>query len=247
MRRELSFFDSGEMGLLVRFKEAIHPSINREVMGLFLLLERESFKGIIEITPAYNSLLIEYDPLLITYEDLVSSIKSLYHSMEKTDIPIPSLYMIPTCYGGEFGPDLSWLANYCGLTPKEVIALHSGTDYLIYMLGFSPGFPYLGGMDERLAVPRLREPRSKIPAGSVAIASQQTGIYPSPTPGGWRIIGRTPLRLFTREKRDPVLLKAGNYLRFLPIEVREYEEIYQRIRRGTYRVEIRKLKGGDSP
>lgn len=241
-RSDLRFFDTGESGLLIQWQERIHPSIYREVRGVYLVLERERWPGILELIPAYNSLLVEYDPLLLNREELVEEILSLYNKLEEISVPTPLLYLLPTCYGGEFGPDLSWLANYTGFTPNEVISMHAGRDYLIYMLGFSPGFSYLGGMDPRLAVPRRREPRARIPAGSVAIASQQTGIYPSPTPGGWRIIGQTPLRLFNLEREDPFLLKAGNLLRFLPIQEEEYREIALEEKRGEYSIEVIEAK-----
>lgn len=221
---ELSFFDAGEGGLLIRWQELIHPELNRKILSLFSLLEQENLQGVLEMIPAYCSLFVEYDPLHLSKERLLEVISLLYDRIKEEDMPPAEVYLLPTCYGGEYGPDLNWVAQYTGLSPQEVIDIHSSGDYLIYMLGFSPGFPYLGGMDSRIAVPRLKSPRSRIPAGSVAIAWGQTGIYPSPTPGGWRIIGRTPRRLFQPQNENPVLLKPGNYLRFLPIRPDEYKK-----------------------
>lgn len=220
--QSLCIFDAGEGGILIQWPEEIHPAVNGEVQGLFALIQKEKLPGVLEMIPAYCSLLVEYDPFCLSRERLLETILSLYGELEEKDFPTPRIYGVPTCYGGVCGPDLEWVASYAGLTPLEVVTIYSSLDYMIYMLGFSPGFPYLGGMDRRIAVPRLKEPRARIPAGSVGIAGEQTGIYPSPTPGGWRIIGQTPLQLFQVEKEDPVFLKPGNYLRFLPIQEEEF-------------------------
>jgi KipI family sensor histidine kinase inhibitor len=146
----------------------------------------------------------------------------------------PRLVEIPTLYGGEFGPDLGDVAEHNGISDAEVIKIHSGADYLVYMMGFLPGFPYLGGMSERIATPRLKTPRSAIPAGSVAIAERQTGIYPVESPGGWRIIGRTPISLFDPSREPPVEIEPGDYLRFVQVDESEYADVQSRIWSGTY-------------
>jgi inhibitor of KinA len=132
---------------------------------------------------------------------------------------------IPVCYGGAFGPDLAFVAQHAQLTPDEVVARHSAPNYLVHMIGFTPGFPYLGGLDERLATPRLASPRAQVPAGTVGIAGAQTGIYSVPTPGGWQLIGRTPLQLFNPAWDAPSLLRAGQHLRFVPISAAEYARL----------------------
>jgi inhibitor of KinA len=135
---------------------------------------------------------------------------------------------IPVCYGGDFGPDLDAVSSHTGLSTEEVVAIHGEPDYLVYMIGFAPGFPYLGGMSERLASPRRESPRAKIPPGSVGIAGSQTGVYPIETPGGWQLIGRTPLRLFRPERDEPSLLRTGDRVRFQAIDRAEYGDLLER-------------------
>ena len=142
-------------------------------------------------------------------------------------IPPPELFEIPVAYGGEKGPDLGFVAQHNGLTPEDVIEIHSAGTYLIYMLGFTPGFPFLGGLSERLFTPRLETPRAVVPAGSVGIANNQTGIYPIDSPGGWQLIGKTPIKLYDPKRENPILLKAGNYLKFKKISETEYQKILQ--------------------
>ena len=151
-------------------------------------------------------------------------------------IPNPRIINFPTVYGGHFGPDLDYVAQHNGLTAEDVIKLHSNTNYLVYMLGFAPGFPYLGGMSDKIATPRLETPRTVIPAGSVGIADLQTGIYPSATPGGWRLIGRTPLKLFDESRQPPVLVEPGDYIKFIAINQAEYESIQLGIENDTFEV-----------
>ena len=145
--------------------------------------------------------------------------------MTDTTNELVTVVEVPTVYGGEFGPDLSFVASHNHLSEDEVIAIHSGTDYLVYMLGFIPGFTYLGGMDSRIATPRLSSPRTLIPAGSVGIAGEQTGTYPSDSPGGWQIIGRTPVTMYDMSKAQAALLKAGDYVRYVPIDESEFHRI----------------------
>nr|WP_010647976.1 5-oxoprolinase subunit PxpB [Oceanobacillus massiliensis] len=147
---------------------------------------------------------------------------------------------IPVLYGGESGPELTAVASLNGMTEEEVIAIHSGTDYLIYMMGFIPGFPYLGGMSKRIAAPRLSKPRSEIPAGSVGIAGEQTGIYPLKSPGGWQIIGQTPVKTYDAARQPPILLQAGNYIRFNAIDAEEFESIQAEVEAGNYNPQIEK-------
>ena len=146
---------------------------------------------------------------------------------------------IPTLYGGEYGPDLDHVADHNGLTPEEVIQIHSSADYLVYMMGFTPGFPYLGGMSENIATPRLQTPRTAIPAGSVGIAEQQTGVYPIESPGGWQLIGRTPVQLFDPQRDPPVVVEAGDFIRFAPITETTYYVVQQQVQVGSYQLTTR--------
>ncbi|GIM45513.1 allophanate hydrolase [Collibacillus ludicampi] len=215
----------GDRGLLVEFGDEISPLIHDHVRALSKMLDAEPIQGIIEWVPTYRSLAVYYDPLIIGYRELAIRLSDLLDDLSLEEMPPARLVEIPVLYGGEFGPDLEDVAKHCGMSVEEVVKLHSGAEYLIYMLGFSPGFPYLGGMDERLATPRLEKPRLRIPAGSVGIADKQTGVYPSETPGGWRIIGRTPLKLYDPTREHPVLLSAGDRVRFVPIDAETYEKI----------------------
>lgn len=179
-------------------------------------------QGVTGTVPSYTSLLVTYDPLRTGYRAVVHALRMLAKGGESGK-PVPGrLFELPVCYGGSFGPDLARVAGHAGLSGEEVVRLHSGREYRIYMLGFLPGFPYLGGMEERLATPRLERPRVRIPAGSVGIGGSQTGVYPIDSPGGWQLIGRTPLRLFDPVR--PLPWKAGDRIRFRPVSEEEYLE-----------------------
>ncbi len=188
-------------------------------------VEEAHIAGIEEIIPSYRSLLVAYDPQLISFEDLTDQLKDIEKTLSGVKIPEHRRVEIPTLYGGEFGPDLDFVARHHGLTSEEVIRIHSSQDYLVYMLGFTPGFAYLGGNLEKIATPRLNTPRVEVPAGSVGIAENQTGIYPIESPGGWQIIGRTPLTLFNPFQPPHFLLMVGDMVRFIPIDDRRYAEL----------------------
>jgi inhibitor of KinA len=211
------YLPAGDRGLVVEFGDRIDPAINRRVRDLFVALDAAHVDGVVELVPTYRSLLVEFDPLRLAPESLVETVGQTLARLADVPPPEPRTLEVPTVYGGEFGPDLAFVASHNGLTEDEVVRIHSGTDYLVYMMGFSPGFPYLGGMSERIATPRLKTPRTAIPAGSVGIAQAQTGIYPVESPGGWQLIGRTPLRLFDARRQPPVLVEAGDYIRFVPV------------------------------
>ena len=179
--------------------------------------------GLIDLIPSYRSLLIQYDPLILTAENLTALVLSALAEGTDADFQEGPLVEIPVCYGGIFGPDLPEVAACLNLDPEEVIAIHSGTVYHIYMIGFTPGFPFLGGLDPRLHIPRKKTPRAKVPAGSVGLAGEQTGIYSLDSPGGWQLIGRTPLKLFDPQRPEPIYLKAGQRIRFRPIGAEEFE------------------------
>jgi KipI family sensor histidine kinase inhibitor len=208
---------------VVELGDAIDVALNRQVRALGLALEQARVKGVLEAVPTYRSLAIYCDPLTIDRDALKAQVLSLYTSLEDLGDQTPRVVEIPTVYGGEYGPDLEFVARHSGLSRDEVVRLHSEPLYHAYMLGFMAGFPYLGDLAERLAVPRLSTPRLKVPAGSVGIGGRQTGIYPIESPGGWRIIGRTPLRLFDPSAEEPTVILPGDKVRFVRIEPHEYD------------------------
>ncbi|MFR3728945.1 5-oxoprolinase subunit PxpB [Lacrimispora sp.] len=215
----------GDRAVLVELGDSINESVNRKVMEFNKKVLSSEMEGILETVPAFCSLLVYYDPMVTDYDAVFHYISNLSFSGSENREQSGALVEIPVCYGGSFGPDLSFVAEHAGLKEEEVIRIHSGRDYRIYMLGFLPGFPYLGGMDERIATPRLNVPRTLIPAGSVGIGGEQTGIYPMDSPGGWQLIGRTPFCLFDPENGQKRLYEAGDTIRFVPISLREFDEI----------------------
>lgn len=231
---------AGEQGLVVEFGNAIDPAVNARVHRLARSLAARGLECVLETVPTYRSLLVLFDPLVLTRERLASEIDELLAAPAAGEASVEggNTVELPVLYGGEFGPDLDFVARHNGLSAEEVIAIHSSAAYLVYMLGFTPGFPYLGGMSSRLATPRLSSPRGKVPSGSVGIAGSQAGVYPLESPGGWRLIGRTPLRLFDLDAERPFLLAPGDVVRFRPVDEEEYwaylqvEEIRAFERRG---------------
>jgi inhibitor of KinA len=212
----------GDSAVIVEFGTAINEETHRRVMALANAIEEQPHPCMIEAVPAFTTLALFYDPSLCHFDEARDY---LLERIERIPLQSPSpsrRVEIPVVYGGEFGPDLQAVAEYAGLSPEEVVRIHSEGDYLVYMIGFSPGFPYLGGLSERIAAPRHAVPRLSVPAGSVGIAGNQTGIYPSETPGGWQIIGRTPLPLFLPNETPPSLLRAGDRVRFTPFTAEAY-------------------------
>lgn len=211
------FRPMGDRALLVEVGDAIDPTVNRRVRELFITLRRDPFEGVVEMVPAYRSLMIVFDPLAISRTSIERRIEEIHETADTSGLPPPRTMEVPVRYGGEEGPDLEWVARYHGITPEEVIRLHTGTPYQIYMFGFSPGFPYMGELPAALETPRRATPRVKVPQGSVAIAQRQTGIYPVSSPGGWHILGRTPLRLFDPLQRPATPLRMGDQVRFMDV------------------------------
>ena len=212
----------GDCAVSVEFGQEISLEINHKVMALKTVLERKPITGLVELVPTYCSLLIQYDPMELRYGQLRDRLEALVTQLDEVEMPPKQVVEIPVAYGGEYGPDLGEVARAHNISEEEVIKLHSEPEYPIYMLGFVAGFPYLGGMNKAIATPRKKSPRLKIEAGSVGIAGEQTGIYSVESPGGWQIIGRTPLKLYDVNRNEPVLLKAGQYIKFKPITKEEF-------------------------
>ena len=233
----------GDRALCIELGDSISEATNRRVHSLSREIGRLGARGVLEVVPTYRSLVVYYDPLSMSYADLTSRIGGMDGTLGDGETVASRLVEIPTLYGGEYGPDIGDVAEHNGISEAEVIEIHSGADYLVYMMGFLPGFPYLGGMSERIATPRLVTPRSAIPAGSVAIAERQTGIYPVESPGGWRIIGRTPIGLFDPGREPPVEIEPGDYMRFVQMDESEYADVQSRIRDGTYSLVTRQMGG----
>ncbi|MBO8172872.1 MAG: 5-oxoprolinase subunit PxpB [Bacillaceae bacterium] len=232
---EFTCYPAGDRAVTVKFKQEISDDVNRNVIALAKRLEEKTIAGVEECVPAYASLLVYYNPMQLGYAELVETLHQLDTTVDGVSDEKTRVFEIPVLYGGKEGPDLEDVADYHGLTTDDVIRLHCGRKYRIYMLGFTPGFPYLGGLDPRLHTPRLETPRTRIPAGSIGIAGNQTGIYSLSTPGGWRLIGHTPVPLFTPENpENPVLLNAGDYIRFVPVSRTEYERISEEIKDNRY-------------
>lgn len=228
----LSFQPIGDQAVCIRLGDRIEPTVHNRVRRWCRALERQAIPGVIEWVPSYTAVTVLYHPAEVTYQRLVQSLERLAEQLDEEPLPQPRIISLPVCYGGEYGPDLEALAELCGKTPEEVIRIHSTAEYVVYMMGFAPGFPYLGGLPNEIAAPRLATPRSLVPAGSVGIAGEQTGVYPIATPGGWRIIGRTPIPLYDPTRNPPVLLKAGDRLRFRPINQTEYLKIADAVKNG---------------
>ncbi len=212
----------GERGLLVEFSAEIDLETNQKIHAFCRLLEDDLPEGIVEIIPSYRSLVLVYEPLVVDMPKLQEKLVILYGDVESATDLNAEIVEIPVCYGGEFGEDLEYVATHNGLSVDQVISIHSGTLYPVYMIGFTPGFPYLGGLSEKLHTPRLATPRTLVPAGSVGIANNQTGIYPIDSPGGWQLIGRCPYKLFDPLRSNPFLVKAGDQLRFIPVSRQDF-------------------------
>lgn len=221
---ETKYLLAGDKAIVVEFGDIIDEDINRKVINLMKNIESSSLiNSIYEMIPTYRSLMIIYNPLKITFNDLINSVKNIEYNLKILDKREKNIIKIPVLYGNDFGPDIDAVAKHNGLSIEDVIRLHSEAEYLVYMLGFTPGFTYLGGMNSKLETPRLANPRVKIPEGSVGIAGKQTGVYPIESPGGWQLIGRTPIKLYDPKRENPILLKAGDYVKFTPITKDEFD------------------------
>ena len=211
---------AGDSAILIELGSEIAPEISSMVFALTDLIKDAGLNSGLEVLPTYRSVLVYYDPLVCSYSEMFDAVNGAVERLVEPVNVNSSLKIIeiPVVYGGDDGPDLDFVADHAGITEGAVIELHSGTDYRVYMLGFSPGFPYLGGLDERIAAPRLKTPRVLVPAGSVGIAESQTGVYPNAGPGGWRIIGRTSVPLFDVNSSTPSLITPATKVRFIPVD-----------------------------
>lgn len=222
----------GDQSLLLRWGDSADIAVNRRVHAFAERLRAESPPWLIDCVPAYASLAIFFDDARLPDKDPIQAISKYLAIIEgpifRYDATQPRLVEIPVCYGGDHGPDLDDVASACGLSVEQVVEKHSQNEYLVAMLGFSPGFPYLLGLVPELAVPRLASPRVRVPAGSVGIGGAQTGVYPNEGPGGWRLIGRTPQALFDPLRDPPARLLPGDRLRFVPIDAARFQALHQR-------------------
>lgn len=203
---DIRILTAGDSALLIEFGKEINPETKRKITAIVQLMREQHIEGIVDVIPAFCSLLINYDPRVLSYEELKERMENLLKMETKTETTRKRIFEIPVCYGGEYGPDIDNIAEHAGLSVNEVIKIHSSKDYLIYMLGFLPGFTYLGGLDERIHTPRFASPRLTIRAGSVGIGGSQTGIYPLDSPGGWQLMGLTPVRTYDPERQTPILV-----------------------------------------
>jgi KipI family sensor histidine kinase inhibitor len=204
----------GDRSLLVELGEKISPDVNRRVQELMLQLQQARLPGVREFAPGYRSLLVVFDPLTLSPSELKARVMEVAARPGSARLPQAKLLSVPVFYGGDYGPDLEWVAGHLGISTDEVIRLHTETMYRVYMIGFTPGYPYMGELSAALAVPRRSTPRTRVPKGSVGIAQRQTGIYSVESPGGWQIIGWTPIELFDPTRQLPSLLEMGDKVKF---------------------------------
>ncbi len=211
---------AGDSAILIELGSEIDPDINTQVFALADSVEAAEIAAVVELIPTYRSLLVSYDPTISKYDEMRDRLDSFVTELEAIVEAAGEsrIVELPVVYGGEDGPDLESVAEHADLSVQEVIDIHSGVDYRVYMIGFAPGFPYLGGLDQRIATPRLKTPRISVPAGSVGIAESQTGVYPNASPGGWQLIGRTASVLFDVTKSSPSLITPGSKVRFFPVQ-----------------------------
>ena len=222
--------EAGDSALVVEFEERIDPALNARVVALADRLRVEPIAGVRDVVPTFRSLAVYFDPLRTSYDALVARLEREAAAPDPPPRPRLDVIRVPVCYGGEFGPDLADVARSAGMTESVVVDLNTAPTYLVFMLGFAPGMAYLGVVDGRIAAPRRETPRLRVPRGSVGIAGAQTGIYPAETPGGWQVIGRTPLRPFDLMRPAPFLMKAGDLVSFVAIDRAEFDRLEQTAR-----------------
>lgn len=239
---------AGDRCLMIEFGRRVDPAINRTVHAMADYLLEHPIAGVTDVVPAFTTVAVHYRPEAIEagggaapsagdaqpgdspYRRLERSIQAILSKGVAGERHAERTIEIPVCYGGEFGPDLEEVAAACGLTAEQVVELHGASDHMVYMLGFAPGFPYMGGLDPRLAMPRRSTPRVRIAPGTVAIAREQSAVYTLETPGGWNLIGRTPLTLFTPHASSPTLLRPGDHVRFVPVSQARFDALREALR-----------------
>jgi len=211
----------GDRSVLVDLGDEISPAVNQRVQELFTGMDLHRSKGILDLVPSYRSLMVIYDPLRISFDEIKGGIEDIWKNPDQSLLPQPQTVNLPVVYGGEHGPDLPLVAQYHNLTAQEVIGFHTRPVYRVYMIGFTPGYPYLGEVLDAIATPRRETPRTLVSKGSVGIAQKQTGIYPADSPGGWQIIGWTPVTLFDPDGQPPSHLVMGDRVQFYAISAQE--------------------------
>lgn len=225
LHKNFKYLAAGDRGLLVELGTNISLEVNQKVHSLNLLISKLHLKGVEECVPTYRSLLVYFNPAETSVERLADTIKGLETDFANCKVETRRRVVeVPVAYGGTFGPDLDFVAKYHNLDVKDVVQIHSGREYTVYMIGFIAGFPYLGKVAGEIATPRLETPRMRVPQGSVGIAGRQTGIYPCESPGGWQIIGRTSMELFCARKNPPTAVEPGDTVKFKPVEEVESED-----------------------
>ncbi|MEC5423279.1 5-oxoprolinase subunit PxpB [Virgibacillus sp. C22-A2] len=234
MGRKFNYKASGDSAILMSLDEDINEKTNKRIVSLANRIERDADGYFEEVIIGFRTLLVQYNPLKVSYHSAVEKLTYLESVSGNSTEQERRHIEIPVLYGGEYGPDLDSVAQLNSLSPEEVIKIHSEASYLVYFLGFTPGYPFMGGMSKEIATPRLDSPRISIAPGSVGIANDQTGIYPVESPGGWRIIGQTPLQLYNFKKEQPFLLGAGDYVTFRVILNDEFNDIKKRVEEGSY-------------
>ncbi|NLD05040.1 MAG: 5-oxoprolinase subunit PxpB [Synergistaceae bacterium] len=240
--KDPKYLTAGESCVVVEFADEIDRGANDAVVNLKKHFLDQKNIPIMECLPTYRSLAVYFDPTVVSADEVIKEAQSAPKFNGEEGAAHLVEISIPVCYGGEYGPDIANVAEHAGISEEEVIKRHSSKIYHCYMIGFMPGFAYLGGMDESIAMPRLTNPRTVINGGSVGIAGKQTGIYPIDSPGGWQLIGRTPVRLFTPEASRPTLIEAGYEVRFLPVTEELYKKIKSEVAVGTYKPLITEAK-----
>jgi inhibitor of KinA len=216
---------------MITLGDAIDEAVNRRVRAISALLDARALPGVVDQVPAFASIAVHYDPALVggteddgsPYERLVAALDDALATINEGEPSLARVVEIPVCYGGDLGPDLDDVARQHSVDIEEIVRVHSSGDYLVYMVGFMPGFAYLGGLAPEIATPRRSSPRTAVPAGAVGIGGQQTGVYPLVSPGGWNLIGRTPLRVFDVSRENASLLEAGDRVRFVPISRKDFD------------------------